>query len=339
MGLDKKFRQSLQSHFFLALPPAPDHPCLTCRRSLTFVEEDGHGNALDKSWINTRKSHSVSYRCLKNWKNWYRTPTLTKESLETVIDYHTKKVPELERLEELERRLEEEMENEKKKKLSQPLWPRLQHPGTETQGGIVKSDSRAVIATSNVPRMSVSMSAVMFHGNRSRTRKMEKDRKKEKSRCPLGCCCYWCCEDWRRGRSTSDDPPKSKSISAMIPGPRSHTHKVEEDGKKEKENERSKPSRASEAQPLQQPGTETTGNIVRSYVSALTTSTFADAHGLPTSTFPATTSDTWSSKHLSTTPPRKWLVLRGHLEVPAMARFGVLSRNIGMCDAHACKCF
>ncbi|EGZ74310.1 hypothetical protein NEUTE2DRAFT_125285 [Neurospora tetrasperma FGSC 2509] len=235
-GLGTRFGQSLPCRYYLPLPGAPAHPCSKWSEdvpsNLTFAEENGNEKALRDSWINAKASYSVSYQCLINWKNMQRTPTLTEESLRDVINYHTERVPEIKRWDEAARRQKEEEEKEEKekeKKIDEIMsrsswWPHLQHPVSETRG--------VVSTTTYPPEMSISQSAVMLAKNDrcdGGARWMGQVRREGKGGCPLGCLCYVCCDNWRKGRSASSDPPRSKSISALIPTPGSHIYRVVEE--------------------------------------------------------------------------------------------------------------
>ncbi|EAA29147.1 hypothetical protein GE21DRAFT_6860 [Neurospora crassa] len=231
-GLKTRFGRSLACRFYLPLPGAPAHPCAKSRAdipsNLTFVEEDGNEKALCASWINARASYSVPYQCLINWKNMQRTPTLTKESLRDVINYHTERVPKIERWEQVERSSKEEKEKRIDERRSRTSWRTPpQHPVSETRG--------VVSTTTYPPEMSISQSAVMLvHTSNDRyirsTRWIGQVQRKGKGECPPGCLCCGCCDYWRDRRSASSDPPRSKSISALIPTPESHVCRVVGEG-------------------------------------------------------------------------------------------------------------
>ncbi|KAL0466090.1 hypothetical protein QR685DRAFT_451714 [Neurospora intermedia] len=200
-GLETRFGLSRPCRYYLPLPGAPAHPCSKWSKkvpsNLTFTEENGNEKALRDSWINAKASYLVSYQCLINWKNMQRTPTLTEESLRDVINYHTERVPKIESWDEAAKRSKEEEEKKKEKRIdiirSRTSW-RIpsKHPVSETRG--------VVSTTTYPPEMSISQSAVML------------------------------AKDERRGRSASSDPPRSKSISTLIPNSRSHVSRVVEEG-------------------------------------------------------------------------------------------------------------
>ncbi|KAK3502050.1 hypothetical protein B0T13DRAFT_487973 [Neurospora crassa] len=229
-GLETRFGLSRPCRYYLPLPGAPAHPCSKWSKkvpsNLTFAEENGNEKALRDSWINARASYSVSYQCLMNWKNMQRTPTLTEESLRDVINYHTERVPQIERWDEEERRSKEGEEKEKEKRIdkirSRGSWRTpSQHPVSETRG--------VVSTTTYPPEMSISQSAVMLsHNDRfdRRARSIGQVWRKGEGGCLPGCFCCRCCDNWRDRRSVSSDPPRSKSISALIPTPESHIYSV-----------------------------------------------------------------------------------------------------------------
>ncbi|KAK3498802.1 uncharacterized protein B0T23DRAFT_433718 [Neurospora hispaniola] len=229
-GLETRHGRSLPCRYYLPLPGAPGHPCSKWSEdvpsNLTFAEGNGNEKALRDSWINAKASYSVSYQCLINWKNMQRTPTLTEESLRDVINYHTERVPKIERWDEAERRSKEEEEKEEEKRIDEirlrPSWRLpLQHPVSETRG--------VVSTTTYSSEMSISQSAVMLAKNDrcdGGARWMRQVRREGKGWCPLGCLCCYCCDNWRDRRCAYSDPPRSKSISALIPNPGSHIYRV-----------------------------------------------------------------------------------------------------------------
>ncbi|CCC13718.1 hypothetical protein SMACR_08222 [Sordaria macrospora] len=303
VGIETRFApDSIEILVYAPVHPAPQHPNSAGIGGPLQLVFNGNEKTFNKAtWVNMRTEYRIPYLCLDLWQSWKgnknETLTLDIESYESLMRYRQEFVlrhwvP-----------LLDQKEKEKKEEIRRQEAANKERREKDWRPKQSKSLDRMLRDHPIRPRS--------FDQQSRPTTLMEKttwwNPEYQPSQRSVAQTAEWNVQGSSRAASRScDDPPKSKSMSSvMIPGPESHTHKVDAEWDQEPEATQWEPPRASNRQPLQELGTESTKNTSRNYASvAHTRFSYAAAPELPASTIPATT------------PLRKWLVLAPKSRAP-----------------------